>query len=138
MNFISESIDTPCTNFLWPSKVYTLLYLFPPIFHNMAVPSRDPETRWLESFDQQRSITSPTWPLNYLGCPHYMTSSSFPNSAGTDFKDHIITIWSSDPDAKYWPLGENLTTLIVELCPPCRSYLYSGFHFLIVDSLSEF
>ena len=123
---VSGSIDTPYTIFLCPSNVWTLLNFPPTALHRIHVPSTEHEAKCEESRAQHISITSPTCPLSCLGWPHYTVSSVLPNSAGKSFRDQITTIWSSEPEAKYCPLGENLTTLTVEVCPLYRSYLYSG------------
>ena len=126
--FKKGSIETPCTIFLWPSKVCIFANLPWDAFHKMAVPSTEHETKQLESLAQQMSMMSPTWPLSWRGWPHYTVSSYLPNSAGSNFRDHTTTIWSSDPVARNYPLGENLTTFTVEVCPLCKSYRYSGVH----------
>lgn len=119
--FKKGSIDTPWTIFLWPSNVWILENLPWEALQRMAVPSTEQETKQLESLAQQMSIMSPTCPRSWRGWPHWTVSSCFPNSAGRSFRDHTTTIWSSEPVAKNCPLGENLTTFTVEVCPLCRS-----------------
>jgi hypothetical protein len=120
--FINGSIETPYTIFLCPSNVY-IFANFPYVaLHRIAVPSTEHETKQLESLAQHMSMMSPTWPLSWRGCPHCTVSSCLPNSAGRSFRDQTTTIWSSEPVARNCPLGENLTTLTVEVCPLCKSY----------------
>ena len=124
--FSKGCMATPWTNFLWPSRVYTFPNLLLLTCHTMAVPSRDPDTRYDESEDQHRSMTSPTWPRSCLGWPQRIISSTLPNSTGTDLRDQTITIWSSEPLARNWPFGENRTQFTVFWCPPAKSYKYDG------------
>jgi hypothetical protein len=131
MNLKNGSIATPYTYFLWPSRVCNLTNLLSFwILHTIEVPSREHETKWVESLDQERPITSPTWPLIYLGCPHWTVSSILPNSIGTERRVQTATIWSSEPLARNCPLGENLTMFTVLEWPPCRSYKCWGSYLL--------
>jgi len=55
------SVQMPCTYFLCPSNVYNLTNFYPTP-HRIDVPSSEQDIKYCESFDQERPITSPTWP----------------------------------------------------------------------------